>query len=457
MHRIIGLALASTLLSGCALVNGARIDSAGVPVKSEDGFQSVDLPLALNPYNKRSPSDDVEACIEKNGKNCVRLGSLKGSGSFGVFSSNIDTSDADEDADEVVERLRLETAYWHFYNAPELSGQRAEDRRNRVQQRLIGASDMNCGIFTQRIYGIQATGNFALGSLATAVGGAGAIVTDVNSARLLSGLSAITSGIRAEMNEDFFRKQWIEALVKAIGNERSRLRDEIATKSTKSITDYPVEAAVADAIRYNDACSLVEGLKEVNRAVTIADDPAGLRAFRESYARAGFDATFTATVTSDGPVKSDRLRAASSATASVALTEIAGDVAETRALVAETIARIKGLSPPVDDLDKAEAEIKTAIDSLYLPDKSEYGKRLKDLVNALNEYANVHATLRDELAAATDPEIRRQKEDLMVANDAAAERVRRSARDAVTASRGEILAAADTRAAKQKAKQQAAQ
>lgn len=446
MHRNHLLLVAATFLSGCALANSTRVDSAGVPVKSEDGFQSVDLALALNPTGMQSPNKAVTTCVNSNGKDCDGVGAFPKMGSLGVLKSNVSVRKDSEDLEEIVERLRLETAYYAFYRTEQQPGQRIEDRRYRVQQRLMGASDMNCGIFTQRIYGIQATGNFALGSIATGVGGAGAIVTQVNTARLLSGLSAITSGVRAELNEDFFRKQWIEALVKSIENERNRLRTDIEARSAKTISEYPVEAAVADAIRYNDACSLVSGLKEVNRAVAIADDPAGMRAFREAYERAGFDAKFSATVTSDGNKLSNRLRPRTSATASVGLSETSGDIAEAKAIAVETKARLDGFAPAPGDLVAAKAKIDALVLELYDTTASTYGIRLKPFADQLTKYRDDYATLQGSLAGASTPDAAERIKELMRANDAAAEIVRRAARDVVVTTTAEIRKEADLRA-----------
>lgn len=444
---VVALVCTGAMLSGCAIVDGARIDSAGVPVKSEDGFQSVDLPLAVDPAGHPSPNADVNDCIRvKQGVGCTGVGTVSTGPSLDIFRSNLSANDGTEDAEEIVERLRLATAYYNFYNAPQQPGQSLEDRRNSVQDTLMGASDMNCAIFTQRVYGIQATGNFALGSLATVFGAAGAIVTDVDAARLLSGMSAATAGIRAEMNEDFFRKQWIEALVKSIENERNRVRAQIETsRAQKTISQYSVQAAVRDALLYNEACSLVSGLKEVNRAVAIADDPAGLRAFRDTYARAGFEASFSATVTSSDRASSSRVRPVTSATASVALNEIAGDVAEARALVAQTMARIEGYSDvPDSERNAAKGKIDPLFAELYKDtDPKNYGDRLKAYVEQLRALQTSYDGLRDALATSTDEKARERTQQLMAANDAASELIRRAARDAVIAIEGDIKSIAD--------------
>jgi hypothetical protein len=450
MAKIAELACVSILLSGCALANPTRIDSAGVPVKSEDGFQSVDLPLALDPLGTPSPNDDVKNCIKNGGWNCPKLGAAR-------VGSEPKTAQNREDAEEVVERLRLETAFYAFDHAPGMS-QEPDERRNRVLQRLIGASDMNCGIFTQRIYRIQATGNFGLGSLSTLLGGAGAIVTNVDSARLLSGASAAATGLRAELNEDYFRKQWIEALVKAIETRRNKLRTEIAERSGKSIKEYNVQAAVADAIRYNDACSLVSALAEVNQALAIADDPAGLRAFRDAYQRSGLDAKVNismSSTSSGGIAAADR---APTATASAAMAEIGDRVVGAREVEKIAKSRIEKFEIPTSsdktenariaaqvkaETDKAITAIDGEIPKLYDKGAKDYGAKLKPLVDQINKYVDDNQLQGKLLAAATQDVERAEAKERMRTNDILAEITRSAAREAVGEIERNILTITD--------------
>lgn len=433
MIRILAPVALASMLAGCAVLQDARVTNAGLPVH-EDSIQLVDLPLVLDPTAKAAPSTKVQTCIENNGVGQVCAGIFSGRSPGKPFTLRKDVSGQDEeDAEERFQRLRLETALWAFYEV-KTSSQTLEARRTQVQQRLVMAADTNCGIFINRIFEVQASGNFAFGTAATLLGGAGSIVTDAPSARLLSGLSAMTTGIRAEANEDFFRKQWIEALAKAIENERTRLRDDMKKRASENITVYPVQAAIADALRYNDACSLVSGLKEVNRAVTIADDPAGLRAFRDTYERAGFNPQFTATLTSDGEQTTTRVRAASRATASVALIELAAQLATLRT---EATA-VKGKLPASDEVDANKKKIDDLI--AKLGDDDGYGPDLKAPLDKLGTYKSEYDALATTLATAPSEEKRQETFDLMEANDAASEKIRSSAARLISTARGKIQA-----------------
>jgi len=50
-------------------------------------------------------------------------------------------------------------------------------------------------------------------------------------------------------------------------------QDEPGGFQALSLEAYPVEEAIADAIYYNDLCSLDKGLEELNKSLDIADNP----------------------------------------------------------------------------------------------------------------------------------------------------------------------------------------
>ncbi|MBW0150470.1 MAG: hypothetical protein KXJ53_04595 [Phenylobacterium sp.] len=426
MKHILLVLAGASLLSGCAAAGVARVDGAGSPVQSIRALQTVDLPSALNPAGLDARNSAVKSCIEAGAQEmndkCKTL-SVK-SPQFGRLSRLLgfdSTTEITGRGDKVaLERLRLEAAFDRFYDSGNTTYGSREERRNRILHRLIAASDTNCGIFAENLYGVQATANFGLGSLATVLGGAGAIVSGVDAARTLSGLSSMASGVRAEANEDFFRQQWVEALTKAISSERDRLRTEMQSNAKASISAYPVEAAVADAIRYNNACSLVAGLQKVNEAVIIADDPAGLRAFRNSYSRAGFDASFNVSAAvrrDDG--SSDRTLA----DASGSYESVSSELARLRVHIAEgkTEATI-----PEDKRVEAAAEIDGAFKKLYSTEQGANALLTSHLAQ-LKAHRDRHSTLSDELGLADNQQQRDAKIAEMRANAAAAEVIAMSA------------------------------
>ncbi len=146
-------------------------------------------------------------------------------------------------------------------------------RRNRVQASLRKASDRQCDHYLQFLNEFQSKFNFFSGSAATALAGVSTIVTNTEAARLFAGLAGISSGLRAEFNSDIFYQQAVPILVTAIGTERQTQRTEMDRRWNLELDAYPVELAIADALRYHGACSLVSGLSHVQLAVNFQRDP----------------------------------------------------------------------------------------------------------------------------------------------------------------------------------------
>ena len=223
------LVLAVAACAPSAYFTGQSKQGAG-PLLESDTFEAIDLALLLSP--------SVEACP--------------------------DSAQALADP-----RARLANAFNSFYEpCSELNKDSDRDnelqlRRNRVQDRLVAASNQRCALYKQHVRRFDSTSNVLLGALTTLSAGAGALVTHVDSARMLSGLAAAASGVRAELNETYFQKNTIQVLSSAFEERRNKLRAEMLERNGKSIHAYTVERAVADALRYHDACSLVAGLEEV--------------------------------------------------------------------------------------------------------------------------------------------------------------------------------------------------
>nr|VFJ98144.1 MAG: hypothetical protein BECKLFY1418B_GA0070995_11144 [Candidatus Kentron sp. LFY] len=172
----------------------------------------------------------------------------------------------------IMARDRLDEAFKKF--GVKNPGPRGKQRRNEIQDRLMAASEQRCNVYKVYLKRLHGKGNFYTGSLATILGGAGAIVTGVDGARILSGLAGITSGVRAEFNQAVFLNQVIPVITKGIEGRRKDIKTEIGTKRAGGdLTSYTVEAAIGDAIRYHGACTIVAGLSQAEVAIQELDNP----------------------------------------------------------------------------------------------------------------------------------------------------------------------------------------
>jgi hypothetical protein len=164
----------------------------------------------------------------------------------------------------------LEVALAKFNSNPRDS----ESRRNSVQAALLAASDQRCSTYIKYLQRQASNGNFFLGSLATLAGGVGAIVTGADTARALAGVAGIFSGVRAEYNQDYFANLSVHVIWHGIDVHRREIYQQIQRDGqTKSIRDYPVEAAIKDALYYHGECSLVAGLDQASSSIKTVEDP----------------------------------------------------------------------------------------------------------------------------------------------------------------------------------------
>lgn len=169
-------------------------------------------------------------------------------------------------ASDIVSRVRMAQAL-----TPNLEFQR--QRRNRVQGRIIAASDAACDRYKRSLNALFSDANFRFGTAATTAGGLGAIFKGEDTARALAGIAGIISGVRAEYNDAYFRNKVVEVLTKAMDIVRKKRLDEIRRRESLLLLDYTVEDAIADAIQYNASCTLIAGLQETQESLQTVSDP----------------------------------------------------------------------------------------------------------------------------------------------------------------------------------------
>lgn len=193
---------------------------------------------------------------------------------------SIDTADC---CDTATSRKRLQDAFNAFYA-------NANDhiiRRNRVQDRIIASSNQRCSVYKRFLKRIDMANNSILGSVTTVAAGLGSIFTHAATVRALAGSAAIASGLRGNFNEGFLQQKTIQLVTKGIESRRQVIYDSILKKRQQSANDikqYNVEKAVADAIMYHDACSLVTGLEEALLNQERAENP-GLNELKRTLDR----------------------------------------------------------------------------------------------------------------------------------------------------------------------------
>jgi hypothetical protein len=153
----------------------------------------------------------------------------------------------------------------------------SEDR-NRIQDRVILASNALCEEYKTVLKRKQSHVNFYSGAAAVVFGAAGGVIGGARAAKNLSSLSAISSGVGAEYNEDFYSSLTAHLVANGIDKRRDGILEAIQEARKKGIEEYTLEGAIADAITYHGACSLIGGLGQIDGALNKIKGNIGLDA-----------------------------------------------------------------------------------------------------------------------------------------------------------------------------------
>lgn len=243
---------------GCARlaefnVGDKRVNEAAASqLFPNEDFEKLDLPILLDPKNRRNQTNCVDLVNES-------LGSTEDPGARETFPP---TNDVDAAL----------VAFNQCYD--EYDDKTRKRRRNAIQERVLQVSDQYCNVFETYLQRLRSKINFSLGSLATITGVAGGIVTGIDGSRLLSGLSGISSGIRAEFNQQYFLNLAMPVITKGIESRRTEIyRDIILHGQSLSYEKYEIEAAIKDAIKYHGACSITTAFETAENAIETVEDP----------------------------------------------------------------------------------------------------------------------------------------------------------------------------------------
>lgn len=168
----------------------------------------------------------------------------------------------------------LDAAYRNFSRAASLAGDPAASAaRNALQERILAASTQRCNAFKGSLQRSFSGVNFGLGLAGTIAGTVGALVSG-SVANYWSGASAVFSGARAEYNQDFLANVAAHVIVDGIERRQKEVYAQIANDGQrKAYADYPVDAAIKDALYYHGLCSVVTGFQVAQDSIKEIDNP----------------------------------------------------------------------------------------------------------------------------------------------------------------------------------------
>lgn len=134
-------------------------------------------------------------------------------------------------------------------------------RRNDLQDRIIAASNQRCGTFLRVLVSSKSQTQMGWGGFATLLSGAASVVTPASAARALAAGSTVSNAYLSLYNEAYFNNLTVNVISAGISKQREGLLQYMTEERKKSLSNYPVNRAIADALTYHSACNIITGLE----------------------------------------------------------------------------------------------------------------------------------------------------------------------------------------------------
>jgi hypothetical protein len=150
-----------------------------------------------------------------------------------------------------------------------------EAYRNGVMSVYMTAMDARYFAFRRDLSRNLRGGNFGLEIAALGIGGLGSVWS--KAASEINAATTFINGSKGAFNKEVYLQQTLPAMGAMMDADRLRIASELLAKQSRSIVEYPLEAAFADLARYELSAS-------VDRAIQQLTTEAGKR-FEEQQAR----------------------------------------------------------------------------------------------------------------------------------------------------------------------------
>lgn len=143
--------------------------------------------------------------------------------------------------------------------------------RNDLQERLINASNQRCASYVRMLVTSKAQTQMGWTSLATLLSGAASVIAHPVTAQAFAAGSTVSTGLLSTYNEAYFSNLTVTVISAGIAKRRESILASISGYKTKTLGQYPVQAAIADALVYHGACNVVAGMESAARATNEAN------------------------------------------------------------------------------------------------------------------------------------------------------------------------------------------
>lgn len=189
---------------------------------------------------------------------------LSGAGSVAVGKKADGSAKDSTEAFEMVDIDKLLKAYG-FENPDAVSKQLAsieewKYKRNDLQDRLLAASNQRCGAYLRMLTSSKSQTQMGWSGLSLFLSSAASVTSPASAVKILSAGSAVSTGFLSLYNEAYFNNMTINIISTGIAKQREGLLSQITAQRREPLSEYPVNRAIADALVYHSACSIIAGL-----------------------------------------------------------------------------------------------------------------------------------------------------------------------------------------------------
>lgn len=101
--------------------------------------------------------------------------------------------------------------------------------------------------------------------------GAASVVPHAQTAKILAAGSTVSTGLLSTYNEAYFNNLALNVVATGISKQREGVLARITLSQAKSLSQYTVNAAIADALAYHGACNILSGIEAAAKATNGAN------------------------------------------------------------------------------------------------------------------------------------------------------------------------------------------
>jgi hypothetical protein len=149
--------------------------------------------------------------------------------------------------------------------------------RNTIINELILITNHHYHAYEGGMLSGGAKNNFYVGALRSSFETAGALMTPVNTVRVLSGLAALTGTLQESANKEFYFDNAIDALIIQMRADRAEALYPLINNQIKQYDDYSIERAIADVTTFYRAGTLASAIISISKSANSAQTTAQKR------------------------------------------------------------------------------------------------------------------------------------------------------------------------------------